>query len=122
MCILWEVDDKRNYTSVYWIRGFKPGYILGVKAHYAPPKNCSHKHKFCIWFFLVHVNITILDYFCSFQLYCISFILKLDYFKRKSNKHLQTSTYEIYLCRNKYITKYEKLQIYFKTEVTNEVV
>ncbi len=52
MCILWEVDDKRNYTSVYWIRGFKPGYILGVKAHYAPPKNCSHKHiNFVFGFF-----------------------------------------------------------------------
>jgi len=32
----------------------------------------------------------ILDYFCSFQVYCINFRLKLVYFKRNSNKHLQT--------------------------------
>jgi len=32
----------------------------------------------------------ILDYFCSFQVYCISFGLKLVYLKRNSNKHLQT--------------------------------
>jgi hypothetical protein len=103
VCILWEVDDKKKYHIVYWISGFKLGYILGVKAHYVPPKNYSHKHINCVFgFFFVHVDITILDYFCSFQSYCISFRLELVYFKRKSNKHLRTWTYEIYLCWNKY--------------------
>jgi hypothetical protein len=32
----------------------------------------------------------ILDYFYSFQVYCINFRFKLAYLKRKSNKHLQT--------------------------------
>lgn len=31
----------------------------------------------------------ILNYFCSFQVYCINFTLKLTYFKRNLNKHLQ---------------------------------
>jgi hypothetical protein len=32
----------------------------------------------------------IMDYFCSFQVYCISFKLKLVNLKRNFNKHLQT--------------------------------
>jgi hypothetical protein len=31
----------------------------------------------------------IVDFFCSFQVYCISFRLKLVYFKRNSTKHLR---------------------------------
>ncbi len=41
----------------------------------------------------------ILDYFCLFQVYYIKFKLKLVNLKINSNKHLQTWTYKIYLCR-----------------------
>jgi len=58
----------------------------------------------------------ILNYFCSFQVCSINFRLKLVHLKRNSNKHLRIWTYKIYLCWNKYVTKYEKLQIYFKTK------
>jgi hypothetical protein len=64
----------------------------------------------------------ILDYFCSFQVYCISFRLELVYFKRNFNKHLWTWTYQVYLCWNKYVKDYEKLQTYFKTKVTSGIL
>jgi hypothetical protein len=87
-----------------------------------PPPNCNHKHMNFAFGFFGTCGRHILDYFYSFQVYCISFRLKPVYLKRKSNKHLWTWTYEVYLRRNKYMTKYEKLQIYFKIKITSGVL
>jgi hypothetical protein len=38
----------------------------------------------------------IVDCFCSFQVYCISFRLKPVYLKRNSAKHLRIWTYEVF--------------------------
>jgi hypothetical protein len=38
----------------------------------------------------------IVDFFCSLQVYCISFRLKLVYLKRNSTKHIQIWTYEVF--------------------------
>jgi hypothetical protein len=55
-------------------------------------------------------------------MYYINFILKLVYLKRNSNKYLQFEHMK-YICVEKiHITKYEKLQIYFKIKVMVEVL
>ncbi len=72
--------------------------ILG-ESTLQPPKIVVTKIKITHLIFLGTCGHHILDYFCSFQVYCINFTLKLIYLKRNSNKHLQTWTYEIYLCR-----------------------
>jgi hypothetical protein len=70
-----------------------------VKTHYAPPKIVVIKTLILHLVFFGTCGDHILDYFCSFQVYCINFILKLFYLKIKSKKYLQISTYEIYLCQ-----------------------
>ncbi len=82
--------------------------IFGRK-HTTPPKNCSHKHKNYAFGFICTRGCHILDYFCSFQNYCISFRLKLLYLKRNFNKYLWTWPHEVYLCQNKYVREYENL-------------
>jgi hypothetical protein len=62
----------------------------------------------------------IVDCFCSFQVYCISFRLKLVYLKRNSTKHLQIWTYEVFCIKinvkkYKYISKL-KLWLEFCSE------
>jgi hypothetical protein len=61
-----------------------------VKAHYAPQKLLVTKIEILHLIFLGTYRHHILDYFCSFQVCCINFKLKLVNFKRNSNKHLQT--------------------------------
>jgi hypothetical protein len=60
----------------------------------------------------------IVDFFGSFQVYCISFRLKLIYLKRNSTKHLQIWTYEIFCIK----INVKKMKIYFKTKVMNGVL
>jgi hypothetical protein len=87
-----------------------------VKARYNPPK-CSHKNNFFAFGLFGTFEHQILDYFVHFKYIAFaSNRLKLIYLKRNSNKNLQIWTYEIYLCQNKHVTEYEKLQIYFKTK------
>jgi len=70
-----------------------------IKVHTMPPKNCGHKNEiFTFGFFFGTCGHHILDFFCSFQVYCINFKLKLAYLRRNFDKHLQTGTHEIYLC------------------------
>jgi hypothetical protein len=55
-----------------------------------PSKIILTKTKKLHFFFWGTCGHHILDYLCSFQVCCIKFRLKLDYFKRNSNKHFQT--------------------------------
>jgi hypothetical protein len=127
----WEVGSTWG-SSITWVLMARVFHLLAlnknwvplkrVKTHYAPPKIVVTKTKIMHFVSFCTCKHHMLDYFCSFQIYCISFKLKIFYLKRISNKNLQTWTYEVYLCQNKYVTWYEKLQIYFKTKVMGGVL
>ncbi len=71
--------------------------ILGESTLH-PPKIVVPKIEILHLVFLGRCGHHILDYFCSFQVYCFNCQLKLVYFERNSNKHIWTWIYEIYLC------------------------
>jgi hypothetical protein len=91
--------------------------------HIMPPKNCNHKNKNSAFdFFWVDVDITSWIIFVHFKYISLTLDLKLAYLKRNSNKHLQTWTYEVYLCQKNTRHIIWKLQIYFKTKVMGEIL
>jgi len=96
-------------------------WVLKGETLYAPQNYCHKNINFAFGFFGICGH-HILDYLCLFEVYYISFRLELVYLKKYSNKHLQTWPDEIYLCQNKHITKYEKLQIHFKTKVMGGIL
>jgi hypothetical protein len=64
----------------------------------------------------------ILNSFCSFQVYCINFKLKLTYLK-ETRTNIYKFEHMKYICvKQIHFTKYEKLQIYFKTKVMSGVL
>jgi hypothetical protein len=63
-----------------------------------------------------------IGFFCSFSVYYINFRLKLVYLKETPTKDHKLEHMK-YICVEKiHITKYEKLQIYFKTKVMGGVL
>jgi hypothetical protein len=88
------IHEVHHVVSYVHILDFNFGW-----KHTMPPKNCNHIKKNMHLIFWGTCRHHILDYFCSFQVYCIKFGLKLFYLRINFNKKLQTWTYEVYLCQ-----------------------
>jgi hypothetical protein len=75
----------------------------------------------CIWFFLGTCEHLILNFFSHFKY--IMLTLDLNYLIFFKNSNIYKLEHRKYICVEKiHITKYEKLQIYFKTKVVGEVL
>ncbi len=94
-----KFNNTLKKTFLYYKHLIVCGCSVDGWNHIMSPKNYNHKNRNFAFDFFGYMWTSHFGFFCSFQVYCINFKLKLAYLKIKSKKYLQIWTYEIYLCQ-----------------------